>query len=102
MPCRHLHICLVPTNRLDRVPAAAAAGQRAHWSSLSSLSDARDCLGCEVVVEVVGPVRVAALRVPRTDVLSILVNNFMDEVIMGVVAGVGASVGASASAAHIK
>jgi hypothetical protein len=47
------------------VAAAAAAGQRAHWSSLSSLSDAGDCLGREVVVvEVVGPARVAALRVP--------------------------------------
>ena len=46
------------------VAAAAAAGWRACWSSLSSLSDAGDCLGCEVVVEVVGPVRVAALRVP--------------------------------------
>jgi hypothetical protein len=47
------------------VAAAAAAGRRARWSSLSSLSDAGDCLGREVVVvEVVGPARVAALRVP--------------------------------------
>jgi hypothetical protein len=45
--------------------AAAAAGRRARWSSLSSLSDAGDCWGREVVVvEVVGPARVAALRVP--------------------------------------
>src|SRR5258706_2298913 len=58
--------------------ATAAAGWRARWSSLSSLSDTRDCLGREVVVvEVVGPARPAALRVPCTDVLSILVNDFL-------------------------
>ena len=48
----------------NAVAAAVAAGRRARWSSLSSLSDAGDCLGREVVVEVVGPARVAALRVP--------------------------------------
>ena len=47
---------------------AAAAGRRVRSSSLF---DAGDCLGREVVVVVVGPARPAALRVPWTDVLSI-------------------------------
>jgi hypothetical protein len=65
LPLASLVAVKVTVMAVAAAAAAAAAGQRACWSSLSSLSDAGDCLGREVVVvEVVGPARVAALRVP--------------------------------------
>ena len=79
---------------------AAAAGRRVRWSGSSFGAGDGDGDGDSVgrgwgVEEPVVPAKPAALRVPWTDVLSILVNDFVGGV---VVTGVGVGVGAGAGA----